>query len=911
MQVKFILTIIIVYSLTFKGYGNELAISKGLPSSEMLYTAADTLKDPTGSKLSKKQKRLQGKAVQGSEFSFSAVKKKADKLYSALGFMAAVDLYENLEGMEKSTRVTANVANGYRLNGQYEDAEYYYSQIIKDTDNPEDILHYAQVLQSNGKCEDAVRWYKAYLAKSMDINRDFIKDCDELEQFKESQVEVENVAALNSENLDFTPIPYKDGVIFTSNRGLNKVAQRQDNWTKESFSDLFYATKDEDGNFKKIAALNGDINNKYHDGVPTFNRAGTFMIFTRNEKKFKNRNGNKDLKLYSAEGKDGFWSNVKELPINDTDYGTCHPTLSPDGRRLYFASDRAGGFGGMDIYYSERIGSSWADPVNLGATINTAGNEIFPHMGEDDDLYFSSDGHRGLGGLDIYAAKKANKNDETTWDTRENLGYPFNSPKDDFSFFINSNADGGYFTSNRDGGKGGDDIYEWKGEINSKVVKSKALERRICVFNKDTGDRIEGAEVTVFSTKQDGTVQEQVVAENREMYLTLKPLNDNSQDYVISIMEKNGSSLGRQNYFTTDPTGTFSYTPQEAQSYIFMIEKDGYFTQRKTVNSKDILKEKEYCFDLSRRNCLTLNGKVQNEAYKTPLPNAEVKIFNKCNGEMEVVFSDENGVFTACLDCACEYEIQAAKQGFDLNQTSVSTLDHDCEDVELEAPILALIELKTGGNPFVDYNKGGSNYPYPDNYGYPNAGYATPNYPYNGNHHPPGSFPNNGNQNPLANMTPEQLREYFLGASNKVFEVGQVIRLSNLYYDFDDYAIRKDAQMELNYLEVLLKTYPNMEIALMSHTDVRGSNSYNQNLSRNRAKEVVKYLSQKGIAKTRLVPMGFGESRPQNGCVDGVSCTEFEHQMNRRTEVRILKFDTPGVRVEYENNLPTIIDTKK
>jgi hypothetical protein len=252
-------------------------------SNELLFIgnaeiSVDTIKDPTGSKLSKKKKRLEGKAVQGGSFSSSAVKRKADKLYEALGFMAAVDVYQELEGMEKSTRVTAKVANGYRLNGQTEDAEYYYSQVVKNTDNPEDILHYAQVLQSNGKCEDAVRWYKVYLSKSFDTNREFIKDCDELEAFKESHVEVSNVEALNSENLDFTLIPYKEGVIFTSNRGINKVAQRQDKWTNESFSDLFYAKKDKDGNFEKINALNGDINEKYHDGVPTFNHAGTVII---------------------------------------------------------------------------------------------------------------------------------------------------------------------------------------------------------------------------------------------------------------------------------------------------------------------------------------------------------------------------------------------------------------------------------------------------------------------------------------------------------------------------------------------------------------------------------------------------------------------------------------------------------
>ena len=203
----------------------------------------DTLEEPSGSKLAKKKRRVEGQAAQRRDFASSALKKKADKFYEALGFMAAVDLYEDLEGLEKSSVVTSKIANSYRLNGQYEDAEYYYAQIVKDTDDPEDILHYAQVLQSNGKCDDAIRWYKVYMSRSLDTRRNFIDDCDELESFKTSDVSVENVADLNSEHLDFTPIPYRDGVIFTSNRGVNRVAKRQDKWTNAHFSDLFYAKK--------------------------------------------------------------------------------------------------------------------------------------------------------------------------------------------------------------------------------------------------------------------------------------------------------------------------------------------------------------------------------------------------------------------------------------------------------------------------------------------------------------------------------------------------------------------------------------------------------------------------------------------------------------------------------------------
>lgn len=247
----------------------------------------DTLKTPEVKELSRKEKRQAAKAVKGSDFSLSADKRKADGLYQNLGFMEAADYYEGLEGVEMNEFVQAKLANSYRLNGQYEESEYWYSQMINNTSNPDDLMNYALVLQSNGKCEDAVRWYGEYLAKTMDSKREFITDCNQLEAFKESKdVSVKNMVDLNSEALDFSPIQYKNGVIFTSNRGVKRgVAVNRDKWTQSSFTDIFYAKKNSTGEITEIEALDNDINGKYHDGVVTFNKPGTLMIFSRSNKK--------------------------------------------------------------------------------------------------------------------------------------------------------------------------------------------------------------------------------------------------------------------------------------------------------------------------------------------------------------------------------------------------------------------------------------------------------------------------------------------------------------------------------------------------------------------------------------------------------------------------------------------------
>ncbi|RMG76487.1 MAG: hypothetical protein D6714_21290 [Bacteroidetes bacterium] len=866
-----------------------------LNGTTLLYTFpihVDTLKDPTGARLKKKQKKLESKALQQRDFTLSKEKRIADKLYESLGYMKAAEKYEQLEGMERNRFVLEKLANSYRLNGQTEDAEYCYAQIIKDTDNPEDYLHYAQVLQINGKCEDAVRWYKEYMAKSFDTRRDFLVDCEVLKEFKTSNVEIKNRTELNTELLDFCAMPYRDGVVFTSTRGTQKLAKRRDNWTKNSFSDLFFAKKGNHDEYTQIELLAGDINGKFHDGVASFNRAGTKMFFTRNSPKRKSKKGTRLLKIYEADNDHDFWTNVRELPFNSDEFSNCHPTLSRDGRRLYFASDRDGGYGGMDIYMSENIGGHWREPVNLGPNVNTSGNEVFPFIADDETLYFSSDGHLGIGGLDIFSVKKKNPLDESSWGSRENIGRPFNSSRDDFGFVINDDKESGWFSSSRLDGIGGDDIYEWHGKINETKEGKTDLSRTICVYDPASGTRIDGVSVTVFKTSPDGKTRP---LSDQDWLVTLKPLDESNREYIISIVEKSQSALGGSGHFVTNAKGTFSYQPDPEGNYIFVLEKPGFHTTRQTFSAAEILEDQEFCIPLEKRHCLTLNGVVKNRDYPAFIPDAEVKLFNKCTGELEAVYSDAKGAFEFCLDCGCEYEIYANKTNFVGNSTIVSTENQDCEQLELQPPIVATIDMSVSDQPDLSAVSPNGNV----------APYSTPDWRSGAHHAPqvvyvpvPGNYYAPDAKRPAR---PQDLNGYFLGDPNAPFTEGQTIRLSNIYYDFDKFYIRGDAAQELDYVYQLLKTYPTMEIALIAHTDARGSDAYNEKLSRKRAKAAVQYLIDRGIEPHRLVAMGVGESRLVNGCDDGVDCPESEHQKNRRTEIRILKLNEPGVRVQYED----------
>lgn len=814
------------------------------------------------------------------------IKNKADNLYDDLGYMASAEHYEKLVADGKATQeVMAHLANSYRLNGDTETAEYWYSKFIGQTNNAKHILHYAMVLQSNLKCEDAVRWYKEYQDVSSDENRTFIENCSQLDQFKDNEnVEVSLQDGLNTSHLDFSPIPYKNGVIFTSTRGTDRVAKRRDLWTDDNFTDLFFAEKSKDGDYKEATALIGDINGKFHDGVATFDKSGKTMYFTRSNKSGKSSEGLIDLKIYSATNEDGQWKNVQELPFNSDEYATCHPTLSPNGKVLYFSSNRPDDnpFGGMDIYYSKKVGNTWSTPKNMGPTVNSSGNETFPFISQDGQLYFASDGHRGFGGLDVFVTAKENMADENSWSLRENLGAKFNSPKDDFAFIVLEKDKKGFLTSNRNESTGGDDIFQWTmTEGTLKPKKKQAQERDFCVIDATTGLPVSGATVTVLPKGATAGL-----GQYDDLILTLKKLESSNNEYVLGISDRNALSANGDNIVTGED-GQFTYPMTPGEEYIFLIEKNKYDRYKESIATYSVLSSAKECFELklNPRNCFLLEGLVKNKTYGTLIPFAEVQVFNKCTGEVFKTTSNDQGYFDYCLDCNCDYEITANKQYFKRGFTKFSTQNMDCPSPGVMS---AVVELEPGelkdqfDNPNGIANPSGTPNPYGNPYD-PN----NPNNPYG-----PGFNPIQG---PL---TPEALRRYFLGDPNANFQVGQVITLHHIYYDFDKYYIRGDASMELDYLVALMKMYPSMEIAMESHTDSRGTIRYNRWLARKRAESSKDYLIEKGVGSYRInSATGMGENRLTNHCSDDVECTEEEHQRNRRTEIKVTKFVAPGVQV--------------
>ena len=762
-----------------------------------------------------------------------AQEKKGNEMYDNFGYSSAVAEYQNMDESELTYDIKEKLANSFRLNSQFESAEYWYAQIVQESTDPVMLLNYAQVLQSNDKCEDAIRWYKIYQEKSQDTQINFIADCKDLDKIEQHKdIAVDNLSSLNSDKHDFSPIPYKNGLVFTSMReGKNNQV---DQWTNSGYSDLYFAEKKE-GQFTTPTPLKGDINGQFHDGVATFDPMRNEMIFTRNTTNSNNKEEVKILEIFVAKRKDNEWKEPTKLFASDERFSSCHPTISSNGQRLYFSSSRPGGFGGMDIYVVERTGNKWGLPTNLGPTVNTVGNELFPFISEQDKLFFASNGHIGLGGLDIFVVEKSNESDEMSWSNRKNIGQPFNSKKDDFGFYIDVEEESGYLSSNRKGSIGADDIYSWEksDKQNNDLFNSNpnnsfiaAITHTLSICDAITKERIPEAKVAILKVADNWMAYEEDSALPTSIIKTT--LNG---DYSVQVA---GGILRADASLNTNQEGNFDYFYHPQQTYAIFAEKEFYAPAQLQLSGMEI-GQKDACIYLEKRTCIPLKGKVVNNNFGTNIIGASIDILNHCTGESYTLTTDNDGQFEQCLACDCAYDITVNKLNFKEQYTTLSTQDQPCSlDNIIEKTItleIDVVDLANGTSPANATNRTNV----------ANAINATKT------------------NEPLSK---EYINQYFTGETESTYEIGQILTLNNIYYDFDKSDIRNDAAYELDLLVALLNQHPSMEISLFAHTDSRGKVDYNRWLSRARAKSARKYLVDEGIQPSRIHhALGFEYSR--------------------------------------------------
>lgn len=469
---------------------------------------------------------------------------------------------------------------------------------------------------------------------------------------------IENVESINTKTLEYCPIIYKDQIVFTSTRptaGRPMTSWRDE---KKQFSDLYMMDKSGYGGFYNAKRLRGKANSPVFDGIATFDKKGTKMFFTRSNQKGKNINNIVNLKIYVAELKNNIWQEVQELPFNHEEYSHCHPSLSADGNKLYLAANRPEGFGGMDLYVSRKVNGIWQKPKNLGPTINTSNNEVFPFIRENGELYFASNNDNSLGGLDIFVATPTEQED--IFENAENLGADFNSERDDFGFFAFPNKEEGYFSSNRVGGKGGDDIYSWK---RNTILLAKP-KMHLSLYDSRTHESISEALVTVFD--------EGITSTRNDIYP------------ISKLVAQNGTNANNpylfidKSVYRSGVQGLVSVAFKEGKSYTIFVEKEGYLPVKKVVTAKELTNENKLNFPLHRKAGTPLNVKVVSMPFRENIPYVTLELLNHCNQKTERAISDKNGNFTFYLACDCDYEVVGKKEAYRSYNKKFSTKYRDC-----------------------------------------------------------------------------------------------------------------------------------------------------------------------------------------------------------------------------------------
>ena len=436
--------------------------------------------------------------------------KEADNAFMNESFYSAIELYKKAEVKEKKpaekARINFQIAECYRHMIEPEQAQTFYNRCIMlkyDKDHPELYIYLADVLKEQGDYKAAQENYNNYLA--VDANSSVAKEgaesCKKAIEWTDDPTKhfIQNEIQINTDHYDYSSAwgdKKHETLIFSSSRE-GSTGDAVDLRTGESFMDLWATTRDNKGKWGEPMPLPATINTEDNEGASVLTKKGDILFFTRCPREKKTNIG---CDIFYANKQGDGWKKAQKVVLkpDGADSLSCgHPTIDMTGNLMIFASDLPGGQGGKDLWYTEfnKRDKVWGEPVNLGPTINTSGDEMFPHLTDKKMLYFSSTGHSGMGGLDIFKAEHAA---DKTWENVENLKYPLNSAEHDFGIIFERGSDDrrGFFTSNRNGGKGKDDLYSFNlPDILFSLV--------VYVTNKDDNEPVPG--VTVSLKGDDGS----------------------------------------------------------------------------------------------------------------------------------------------------------------------------------------------------------------------------------------------------------------------------------------------------------------------------------------------------------------------------------------------------------------------
>ena len=844
------------------------------------------------------------------------------------------------------------LGDNYRLNGQPVESALWYARGIKEIRTPDDYRHYAHVLKMIGQCDQADNWYAKYLSAIGESERSI---CGDVVGREALEVALRPAVGLNSAGSEFAGLLWDNKLWFTTDRNYSRPGLLKDPWTMRGFTEQFIAQQDASGYWNAGQPLR-EACSRFHDGVAAPSPDDRTLYLTRTEDGSPNEAGLQDLAIWEFRLDGSRWKEVRKMPFCSPSYGTCHPTLSADGLTMIFASDMPGGLGGMDLYIVYKEGASWSKPVNLGEDINSPGQELFPSLSKDGYLFYASDGRTGFGGLDVFVASP----EEQSFGMGRNLGKQVNTTYDDFALTTLPGRRAGFLSSNRPGGMGSDDIYEWSS--NQPLGDRILAETEILVVDAETGLPIPGAVVRFANRNLEvledgrlmlrspyaGTQQVKVSAPgfvdgtfavdlptDKEQVLKLSP--GVFQPFVFDVRDQ-----GSQSPVTDPEVEVFEIGPNgEQRAITHPALRAGRADAPAVLPAGSVLVEGRL-LTLKDQN----TGKPIDHAILQSIPGAELirpgedlassvrQSYVLRNGrDLEIIDWSEVSV-TDATDQVLGGDLADPNNRFpeSLNvlEGHVIRLREQASGRYVHDILLQRLPGKTGhdpesGVPFAEWVQ--QNYILRDEASLRNVDWgdmaiedqtyrylayadeaaaidAVRTNPwllderkrYQVRARAKGylgtvislSAPEIQGMGPLITKT-IFIEPIILGIEEEDLTEGASFKLEGIYYDYDKADIRADARPILDELIRLMNKFPEMSIELSSHTDCRGRDSYNKDLSERRAQAAVRYIIDRGIARDRLRPIGYGEELLVNDCDDGVPCAESDHQLNRRTEFKILQ----------------------
>jgi outer membrane protein OmpA-like peptidoglycan-associated protein len=773
-----------------------------------------------------------------------------------------IPAYQKVLSTGKSPAVMEKLADCYRMTGDLEQAELWYRQALSNGNQSSALhLNFAKVLQSNGKYQEAKSQFKVYeeISGQYEIGEKYIASCEMAMKVKNDQNRyvIRPVSKLNTASSDIIAINGKEEIVFATRGKRKEIGVPSKNRRSTDDYDFYRATKGGDGSITGIQSMKGGINSSSDDVSAVKMPGSDLILFTRSGEMTSSKKtvGDKqpatttnEVSILGARANGKKVGAVENLPFNLSDgHHNFHPAIHPNGDVIIFASDRPGGYGGVDLYMVQREGGKWTKPINLGPEINSEGDELFPTFNKEGNVFFASDGHIGYGGLDLYTADYK----DNRWQHVNNMGTGINSSKDDFAIVWDPATSSGYFTSNRNVATG-DDIYSFS--------------------------RTPGINGQIF----DGMSREALAGS------------------IVRLRDVNGN----EKIIITDGVGQFSEPCKPNSGYILTVDAPGFHTWRDTFWTKNIPQGRDVNMDifLEVEQVFEMTGRVTDERDGHYLGDAQIEVVQAGAIKKTLASSADSADYRVRLQPGQDYSVVFRKEGYIPRILNLSlanfrgvetrernvpmvkgdyvllqgTIIEESQKSPLQRAAVAIIDNRT--QTIVDSTMSLAN------------GTFTVALPWDSlaNYSIIGSKAGFLSKSLHLDKREGKEMNVTLGLDEAKFGLEHSHKV--IFYNYNEANLDLLSKKDLNEIYVFLMENMDAKLEIRSHTDSRGTKQYNLELSRRRSDAVIKYIqARRQIPDERFISWGFGEEYLLNDCVDGKPCTEDEHAKNRRTEIKIVE----------------------